>query len=228
MSKARTAITPTRDENYAEWYQQVVAGADLAESSPVRGCMIIRPWGYALWENMQRALDDIVQVESEGGFEVRRYVMDRTVIEDTESSLDLVAAGWHLLNYPERLSYSATPPDFGALTIQRRRWANGGLLILPKLATVRGARVARGEGGSWLRTLLRLNYLASTCWSSVALLFLLYFPFASSLLSPLVLLLACCTRAREQHARPPARPPEHICQSRRRRGGAELGWAELS
>jgi prolyl-tRNA synthetase len=58
MSKPKTAISPTRDENYAEWYQQVIAGADLAESSPVRGCMIIRPWGYALWENMQRALDD--------------------------------------------------------------------------------------------------------------------------------------------------------------------------
>jgi prolyl-tRNA synthetase len=59
MSKAKTAITPTRAENYAEWYQQVIAGADLAETSPVRGCMIIRPWGYALWENMQRALDDM-------------------------------------------------------------------------------------------------------------------------------------------------------------------------
>jgi prolyl-tRNA synthetase len=59
MSKAKTAITPTRAENYAEWYQQVVSGADLAENSPVRGCMIIRPWGYALWENMQRALDDM-------------------------------------------------------------------------------------------------------------------------------------------------------------------------
>jgi prolyl-tRNA synthetase len=58
MSKPKTAITPTRAENYAEWYQQVVIGADLAESSPVRGCMIIRPWGYTLWENMQRALDD--------------------------------------------------------------------------------------------------------------------------------------------------------------------------
>lgn len=138
----------------------------------------------------KRALDDIVQVESDGGFEIRRYVMDRTVIEDTESSLDLVAQGWHLLNYPERLSYSATPPDFGSLSIQRRRWANGGLLILPKLGQVRRAQAARGETGSGLRTLLRLNYLASTCWSSVALLFLLYFPFASSLLSPLVLLLA--------------------------------------
>jgi prolyl-tRNA synthetase len=59
MSKAKTAITPTRAENYAEWYQQVIAGADLAETSPVRGSMIIRPWGYALWENIQRALDDM-------------------------------------------------------------------------------------------------------------------------------------------------------------------------
>jgi prolyl-tRNA synthetase len=59
MSKPKTAITPTRADNYAEWYQQVIAGADLAETSPVRGCMIIRPWGYSLWENMQRALDDM-------------------------------------------------------------------------------------------------------------------------------------------------------------------------
>jgi prolyl-tRNA synthetase len=59
MSQPKTAITPTRAENYAEWYQQVIAGADLAETSPVRGCMIIKPWGYALWENMQRALDDM-------------------------------------------------------------------------------------------------------------------------------------------------------------------------
>ncbi len=59
MSKPKTAISPTREENYAEWYQQVIAGADLAETSPVRGCMIIRPWGYSLWENMQRALDDM-------------------------------------------------------------------------------------------------------------------------------------------------------------------------
>lgn len=53
----RTAITPTRDENYPEWYQQVVRAAELAENSDVRGCMVIRPWGYALWENIQRSLD---------------------------------------------------------------------------------------------------------------------------------------------------------------------------
>jgi prolyl-tRNA synthetase len=56
-TRARTAITPTRAEDYAEWYQQVIKAADLAETSPVRGCMVIKPWGYGLWENIQRALD---------------------------------------------------------------------------------------------------------------------------------------------------------------------------
>jgi len=53
----KTAISPTRSEDYAEWYQQVVRAADLAETSPVRGCMVIKPWGWSLWENIQSALD---------------------------------------------------------------------------------------------------------------------------------------------------------------------------
>lgn len=53
----QNAISPTREENYPEWYQQVVRAADLAENSPTRGCMVIKPWGYALWENLQRRLD---------------------------------------------------------------------------------------------------------------------------------------------------------------------------
>lgn len=55
--KVRTAITPTREENYAEWYQSVLKAADLSEHSAVRGCMVIKPWGYSLWENIQRILD---------------------------------------------------------------------------------------------------------------------------------------------------------------------------
>jgi prolyl-tRNA synthetase len=54
---AKTGISPTRAEDYPEWYQQVIKAADLAESSPVRGCMVIKPWGYGIWENMQAALD---------------------------------------------------------------------------------------------------------------------------------------------------------------------------
>ena len=53
----KTAIVPTRTENYPQWYQEVIKAADLAEISPVRGCMVIKPWGYGLWENIQRVLD---------------------------------------------------------------------------------------------------------------------------------------------------------------------------
>ena len=54
---AKTAISPRRDEDFPEWYQQVIRAAELAEPSDVRGCMVIRPWGYGIWENMQRQLD---------------------------------------------------------------------------------------------------------------------------------------------------------------------------
>src|SRR5947199_7059104 len=51
------AITPSRAQDFPEWYQQVIRAAELAEPSEVRGCMVIRPWGYGVWENMQRQLD---------------------------------------------------------------------------------------------------------------------------------------------------------------------------
>ena len=136
------------------------------------------------------ALNDIVEVSYVGGQEVRRYVQDRTVIEDTESSIDLIAHNWRLVNYPERLSYSATPPDFGSLVVQRARWANGGLLIAPKFRrhvkqTRRdGRRVSKAEIG------LRLNYMASISWASLGLGLLLVYPFDSHLLSPIVVLAA--------------------------------------
>ena len=56
-TSAKTAITPRRDQDFPEWYQQVIRAAELAEPSDVRGCMVIRPWGYGIWENMQRQLD---------------------------------------------------------------------------------------------------------------------------------------------------------------------------
>lgn len=138
----------------------------------------------------KRALDDIVEMEWSGGFEIRRFIQDRTVIEDTESSVDLTLHGWTLVNYPERLSYSATPPDFGSLIVQRRRWANGGLLILPKLLEQTRERKRRNEFVSPTELLLRLNYMASITWASFGLIFLLAYPYDGRLLSPFVLLAA--------------------------------------
>lgn len=133
------------------------------------------------------ALDDIAVTQTVGGFEITTYVQDRTVIEDTESSIDLGLHGWTLENYPERLSYSATPPDFGSLVVQRRRWANGGLLIMPKFFEMIRARKHSPDRVRLTEKMLRSNYMSSLAWASFGLLFLLFFPFDSRLLSPLVI-----------------------------------------
>lgn len=120
------------------------------------------------------ALEDIKVIENVGGYPVARYIQDRTVIEDTESSIDLVDAGWTLLNYPARLAYSATPPDYGALLIQRRRWANGGLIILPKLLRhiIRNIRPKK-----LAEAFVRVHYLLSIAISSAGVLLLILYPF---------------------------------------------------
>lgn len=58
MAKELKELT-SRAEDYSQWYQDLVLKADLAESSAVRGCMVIKPYGYAIWEKMQRVLDDM-------------------------------------------------------------------------------------------------------------------------------------------------------------------------
>jgi cellulose synthase (UDP-forming) len=123
----------------------------------------------------KRALYDIAVTEHEDGKTVRKFIRDFTVIEDTESSVDLWLKGWSLHNYPARLAYSATPPDFGALLIQRQRWANGGLIILPKLVRFvfqRPLKLSRIRDG-----LVQAHYLVSlaTSCSGVLILLLLVF-----------------------------------------------------
>jgi cellulose synthase/poly-beta-1,6-N-acetylglucosamine synthase-like glycosyltransferase len=128
------------------------------------------------------ALDDIRGEEIERGYTVPCYIQDRTVIEDTESTIDLISRGWRLFNYPERLAYSATPPDFGSLLIQRRRWANGGLLILPKL--VRYAFQRPFTRKRPLELAIRLHYLISIAATSFGLLALLLFPLGQDFDNP--------------------------------------------
>ncbi len=125
----------------------------------------------------REALDAIAEDDMERGYKITRYIQDRTVIEDTESSVDLAARGWSLYNYPQRLAYSATPADFGSLLIQRRRWANGGLIILPKLIgyLIHQPHRKIAEG------LLRLHYLISIAAVNVGLLLMMSLPFSDSI-----------------------------------------------
>jgi prolyl-tRNA synthetase len=55
------ALNVTREGDFAQWYQTVITEADMAEESGVRGCMVIRPWGYGIWERIQRLLDDRIK-----------------------------------------------------------------------------------------------------------------------------------------------------------------------
>jgi cellulose synthase/poly-beta-1,6-N-acetylglucosamine synthase-like glycosyltransferase len=127
------------------------------------------------------ALEDICTEEQEGAKLIRRYIQDRTVIEDTESTVDLLAKGWSLYNYAERLAYSATPPDFGSLVIQRARWANGGLIILPKLLTF--LRRAPKQPRTIVQALLQIHYLTSLAFVPLSVLLLLSLPFSSELMT---------------------------------------------
>ena len=63
IKNSKTAITPTRDENFPEWYQNVIKAADMAENAPVRGCMIIKPYGFSVWENIQKHFDKMIKAE---------------------------------------------------------------------------------------------------------------------------------------------------------------------
>ena len=127
------------------------------------------------------ALEDIGTEERDGIKTVRRYIHDRTVIEDTESTVDLMTKGWSLYNHPERLAYSATPPDFGSLVIQRARWANGGLIIFPKLLSF--LRGARKQPRTIVQAMLQTHYLTSLAFAPLSVLLLLIIPFSSDLMS---------------------------------------------
>ena len=58
---AQSKAITTREQDYSEWYLDVIEGADLAENSAVRGCMVIKPYGYALWENIRDILDKMIK-----------------------------------------------------------------------------------------------------------------------------------------------------------------------
>jgi prolyl-tRNA synthetase len=61
QTRIRHALSVTRADDFAQWYQEVIAEADLAEESGVRGCMVIKPWGYGIWERIQKLLDEQIK-----------------------------------------------------------------------------------------------------------------------------------------------------------------------
>lgn len=117
------------------------------------------------------ALRKLETIEQRDGKAVSIFIQDRTVIEDTGSTIDLLAKGYGVYNHNEPLAYSATPSDFGALCIQRKRWCNGGLIIVRDLLLV----LFKAPKGSMtpISFILRVYYLLSPVIGNVSLFLLM-------------------------------------------------------
>ena len=117
------------------------------------------------------AFKDIETTEPEGDKIVTVFIQDRTVIEDTGSTIDLLAKGWGVRSHFAPLAHSATPADFGALCIQRKRWCNGGILILGGL--LRAVVTAPRGSFSPIGIMLRIYYLMSPMIGNICLFLLM-------------------------------------------------------
>ena len=135
-----------------------------------------------------KAFREIAKPATENSYPYLKFVQDSTVIEDTGSTIDLCVCQWRVHNHFESLAYSATPQDFGSLLIQRRRWANGGLVLLPDLFNY--FRSLKFNRTSAPEALMRLHYLASQAFSSLCVLMLLLYPFDTRLISNILPLTA--------------------------------------
>ena len=135
------------------------------------------------------ALAAIAREQEDGAYVHKVFIQDETVIEDTGSTVDLLRQGWRVHNHFRPLAYSATPADFGALTIQRKRWSNGGLIILPSLLAEFMA--APNRANRLLELFLRVNYLLSPVIGNTAVFLLMVWASADGrtlVWTPLVML----------------------------------------
>ncbi|HYC56317.1 MAG TPA: glycosyltransferase family 2 protein [Candidatus Binatia bacterium] len=113
------------------------------------------------------ALREVAIETSERGWPIRKLLHDETVIEDTETTLALRRRGWTVLSHLERLAFSSTPADFGSLLVQRLRWANGGVVLVPRLMRALFSAPSRAAGAELA---MRLHYLVSLGPTALALL----------------------------------------------------------
>jgi cellulose synthase (UDP-forming) len=144
-------------------------------------------WGASSWVGASalmryEALRDIATSRVERGHRIEIFVKDDVLIEDAAATIDLLCRGWRIHHDHRRLSYSATPPDFGSLIIQRRRWANGGLLIVPRLLafTLRMPWSIR----TFADAIMRIPNLTSAASNGLFFTLFMLVPFSNDLVPP--------------------------------------------
>jgi prolyl-tRNA synthetase len=151
----KTAITPTRQQDYAEWYQQVVRAADLAENSPVRGCMVIKPWGYALWENIQRDLDAMFKATGHKNAYFPLFI-PKSFLEKEAEHVEGFAKECAVVTHHRLIA----GPD-GGLVVDPNARLEEPLIVRPTSETIIGAAFA-----SWVQSYRDLPLLINQ-WANV-------------------------------------------------------------
>jgi len=146
MSKA----LPKRSENYSEWYNEIVKRADLAENSAVRGCMVIKPYGYAIWEKMQRALDDMFKETGHQNAYFPLFV-PKSFLEKEEEHAEGFAKECAVVTH---YRLKANPDGPGLIVAEDAHWFDATTLeILGSLLSRADGRllvVMTGRPGDWL------------------------------------------------------------------------------
>ena len=152
----KNAISPTRAEDFPEWYQQVVRAADLAENSEVRGCMVIKPWGYGLWEHMQRCLDGMFKETGHQNAYFPLFI-PLSYLEKEAEHVEGFAKECAVVTH-HRLDID---PDTGKLRARARRKLAEPLIVRPTSETIIGAAYAK-----WVQSYRDLPMLINQ-WANV-------------------------------------------------------------
>src|SRR3982074_2090369 len=150
---ARTAITPRREDDFPEWYQQVIRVSEMAEPSEVRGCMVIRPWGYGVWENMQRQLDAMFKATGHRNAYFPLFI-PLSYFEREASHVEGFAKEWAVVTH-SRLEVNAEGKMVPASPLTEP------LVVRPTSETIIGASYAR-----WVQSYRDLPILINQ-WANV-------------------------------------------------------------
>ncbi len=99
-----------REEDFSRWYTDVVLKAELADYAPVRGCMVIRPYGYALWENIQKALDARIKATGHRNAYFPLFIPESFLSKEAEHVEGFAPEVARSFTVPETASRPMSPP----------------------------------------------------------------------------------------------------------------------
>jgi prolyl-tRNA synthetase len=150
----RHALDVTREEDFAAWYQAVIAAADMAEESGVRGCMVIKPWGYGIWERIQRLLDDRIKATGHDNVYFPLLIPLANFAREAEH-VDGFAKEMAVVTHHRLIA----GPDGGLIPDPAAKLEEP-LVIRPTSETIIGDAMARWVG-SWRDLPLKLNQWAN-------------------------------------------------------------------